>query len=120
MQGLGLARGYRETERARECFGTIKVGLLEFEPGQVGDFDRRVDRAAGVFASVRTVLAVEVGVPVDREQVVSQESLLWREGLWLRAAHTCDDLGGVGDGGAAPGDVQIWTHEDQAVAIQLA
>src|SRR5258705_7445246 len=82
MQGLGPVRGYRETEGARESFGTIKVRLFEFEPGQVGDFDRRIDRASAVFASVGTVLAVEVGVPVDREQVVIlRECLLRSEGL---------------------------------------
>src|SRR4051812_37352672 len=70
MQGLWLACGYRETEGAREGFGTIKVGLLEFEPGQVGDFDRRIDRASAVLASVGAVLAVEVGVPVGCDHVV--------------------------------------------------
>src|SRR5882757_5769739 len=119
MQGIGLPRGHCETECTREGFGTIKVELLEFKPGQVGDLDGGIDRTSAVFASVGTVLAVEVGVPVDCDQVVvvSHVSLLRSEGFWgwvtARRAHAlrrqrgwrqwfrsrrCADLDGRGPG----------------------
>src|SRR5882757_2497212 len=83
MQGIGLPRGHCETECTREGFGTIKVELLEFKPGQVGDLDGGIDGTPAVFASVGTVLAVEVGVPVacDQVVVVSHVSLLRSEGF---------------------------------------
>ena len=51
-----------ETERVGKSLGAGQVRLLELQPGQVLDLDRRVGRPAGVLPAERSLFAVQVAV----------------------------------------------------------
>ena len=60
-----------EAECPREGFRADQVWFLEFQPGQIADFDQRVAGAPGVLPAQRALLAVQVFVCVD----------VWRHGV---------------------------------------
>jgi hypothetical protein len=62
-----------EAERPREGFRADQVWFLEFQPGQIADFDQRVAGAPGVLPAQGALLAVQafVGVHVWRHGVSS-------------------------------------------------
>jgi hypothetical protein len=49
-----------ETESPRERLGADQVRLVELQPGDVGDSDRRIAGSTGMFAGSGTLLAVQV------------------------------------------------------------
>ena len=66
-----------EPERVRKALRGDQVGLGELEPGQVEHLDDGVLRAAGVLATQRTLLAVQVAVgPVVTGHLLLLEKLL--------------------------------------------
>ncbi len=54
-----------EAERPREGFRADQVWFLEFQPGQIADFDQGVAGAPGVLSAQGALLAVQVFVCVD-------------------------------------------------------
>ena len=54
-----------EAERSREGFRADQVWFLEFQPGQIADFDQGVAGAPGVLSAQGALLAVQVFVCVD-------------------------------------------------------
>ena len=62
LQLIGRRTHRGETERVGESVGAGQVRLLELQPGQVPNLDRRVGRSTAVLAAERSLFAVHIAV----------------------------------------------------------
>lgn len=87
LQLVGCAKDDSEAERAGECLGAVQVGLFEFEPCDVGDFDHGIARPSRDDATATDTVTEDVlrlfGLAADEAKEICRRPLADLEGFAL-------------------------------------